>query len=95
MSASSLRVSTVRRLFDHILVVMFENQYRSYCLENPYLRLLAAQGVLVANSHGVMHPSQTNYIGSFSMRRPRASSGFRITAQTGTGASRRSSRTRC
>ena len=52
------------RAFDRVLVLMFENQYRSYVLQNPYMRALAGRGVLVANSNGVMHPSQTNYIAS-------------------------------
>lgn len=50
------------RVFDRVLVIMLENQYRAYALENPYLRSLARQGVLVENYNGVMHPSQTNYI---------------------------------
>ena len=52
------------RAFDHVVVIMFENQYRSYVLENPYLRRLARQGIQLGNSFGVMHPSQTNYIAS-------------------------------
>ena len=55
---------TQQRAFDRVLVLMFENQYRSYVLQNPYMRALAGRGVLVANSSGVMHPSQTNYIAS-------------------------------
>lgn len=53
-----------RRVFDHVLIIMFENQYRSYMLENEYLRDLAAQGIDMRNYFGVMHPSQTNYIAS-------------------------------
>ena len=53
-----------RRAFDHILIIMFENQYRSYVLANPYMRRLARQGIQLGNSFGVMHPSQTNYIAS-------------------------------
>lgn len=55
---------TLGRAFDHVLIVMFENQYRSYALQNPYLRKLARQGIQLANYFGVMHPSQTNYIAS-------------------------------
>lgn len=43
---------------------MFENQYRSYVLENSYFRGLAEQGIELSNYFGVMHPSQTNYIAS-------------------------------
>jgi Phosphoesterase family len=41
---------------------MFENQYRSYVLNNPFFRRLARQGIELGNYNGVMHPSQTNYI---------------------------------
>ncbi len=53
-----------RRAFDHVLVIMFENQYRSYVIANPYMRQLARQGIQLGNFFGVMHPSQTNYIAS-------------------------------
>lgn len=52
------------RIFDHILIIMFENQYRGYVMENPYMRHLAARGIDMANYFGCMHPSQTNYIAS-------------------------------
>lgn len=50
------------RVFDRVLVLMFENQYRSYVLKNPFFRRLADQGIELGNYSGVMHPSQTNYI---------------------------------
>jgi hypothetical protein len=50
------------RAFDHILIIMFENQYRGYVLGNPYMRRLARQGIQFGNYFGVVHPSQTNYI---------------------------------
>jgi hypothetical protein len=52
------------RAFDHVLVIMFENQYRGYVKENPYFARLAREGVELENAFGVMHPSQTNYIAS-------------------------------
>ena len=52
------------RAFDRVLIIMFENMYRGYVIQNPYMRDLAAQGIDLANFHGVMHPSQTNYISS-------------------------------
>lgn len=52
------------RAFDHVLIIMFENQYRSYMMQNAYFRGLAAQGISMLNYFGVMHPSQTNYIAS-------------------------------
>lgn len=59
-----MTISTSRRAFDHVLIIMFENQYRSYVLQNPYMRRLAREGIQLANFFGVMHPSQTNYIAS-------------------------------
>ena len=50
------------RAFDHVLIIMFENQYRGYVLGNPYMRRLARRGIQLGNYFGVMHPSQTNYI---------------------------------
>lgn len=52
------------RVFDHVFIIMFENQYRSYVMENEYFRGLSKQGIDMANYFGVMHPSQTNYISS-------------------------------
>lgn len=52
------------RAFERVLVIMFENQYRSYVLENSYMRRLAKRGIQLGNAFGVMHPSQTNYIAS-------------------------------
>jgi hypothetical protein len=52
------------RAFDHVLIVMFENQYRGYVLQNPYMQRLARQGIDLTGFSGVMHPSQTNYIAS-------------------------------
>lgn len=52
------------RPFDHILIIMLENEYRSYVLRNRFMKTLAAQGIELTNYCGVMHPSQTNYIAS-------------------------------
>ncbi|WNZ60974.1 alkaline phosphatase family protein [Myxococcus sp. MxC21-1] len=52
------------RAFEHVLIIMLENQYRSYVMQNPYFKKLARQGISLRNSFGVMHPSQTNYITS-------------------------------
>ncbi|MBU2713045.1 hypothetical protein KCG35_18415, partial [Zooshikella sp. WH53] len=52
------------RAFEHIIIIMFENQYRSYVLQNPYMQSLARQGIELTQYYGVMHPSQTNYIAS-------------------------------
>ena len=52
------------RLFDHVLIIMFENQYRGYVQHNVYMKQLALNGIELTNYHGVMHPSQTNYVAS-------------------------------
>ncbi len=52
------------RVFDHVLIIMLENEYRSYVLRNRFMRKLAKQGIELTNYCGVMHPSQTNYIAS-------------------------------
>lgn len=41
---------------------MFENQYRSYVLHDPFMRKLASAGIDMRNYFGVFHPSQTNYV---------------------------------
>ena len=51
--------------FDRVITIMFENQYRSYVIQNPFLKKLAAAGADMANYFGAFHPSQTNYLASF------------------------------
>jgi phospholipase C len=48
--------------FRRIVVVLFENASRDTVLANAYMAGLRSQGVFLANSHGVTHPSQPNYI---------------------------------
>lgn len=48
--------AATQRAFDHVLIIMFENQYRGYVMENPYMRRLARQGIQLGNFFGVMHP---------------------------------------
>jgi hypothetical protein len=52
------------RPFDHVVIIMFENEYRSYVRENAYMDALAGQGLDLTASFGVMHPSNTNYVAS-------------------------------
>jgi phosphoesterase family protein len=52
------------RAFDHVVIIMFENEYRGYVHRNPYMRSLAGQGIDMATSFGVMHPSNPNYTAS-------------------------------
>lgn len=52
------------RAFDHVVIIMFENQYRNYVRRNPYMQELASKGIDMATYFGVMHPSNTNYVAS-------------------------------
>lgn len=54
----------MKKAFDKVLIVMFENQYRSYVMKDPYMQKLAAAGCNMNNYFGAFHPSQTNYIAS-------------------------------
>lgn len=54
---------------DHIVVVIFENKYRSSVIGSghaPYLNKLAGAGASMTRSYGVTHPSQPNYLALFS-----------------------------
>jgi len=54
----------MKKPFDRIITVMFENQYRSYAMQNPFLKKLTAAGADMTNYFGAFHPSQTNYLAS-------------------------------
>lgn len=54
----------MQKAFERILIVMFENQYRTYVMQNPFMRKLAAAGACMTNFFGAFHPSQTNYLAS-------------------------------
>jgi hypothetical protein len=54
----------VQRTFGHVLIIMFENQYRGNVMHNDYMdymRNLAAQGIELTNGFGMMPPSQIHY----------------------------------
>lgn len=51
--------------FDRVITIMFENQYRSYVIQNAFLKKLASAGADMTNYFGAFHPSQTNYLASF------------------------------
>ena len=56
----------MKKRFDRIITVMFENQYRNYVIQDPFLKKLAAAGADMTNYFGAFHPSQTNYLASLS-----------------------------
>jgi len=49
-------------VFDHIFIIMLENQLVDAVLGNAFMKQLAGQGSFLSNSFGVTHPSQPNYI---------------------------------
>ncbi len=55
---------------DHTVVVIEENSSYSQIMDmrnsNSYIHALARRGVLFAQSHGITHPSQPNYLALFS-----------------------------
>jgi hypothetical protein len=54
---------------DHVMVVVFENKDAGTVLgasAAPYLNLLARQGAVLTDAHGVAHPSEPNYLALFS-----------------------------
>jgi hypothetical protein len=54
----------MEKVFDRVIIVMFENQYRSYVMQDPFMEKLAAAGCSMNNYFGAFHPSQTNYLAS-------------------------------
>lgn len=54
---------------DHIVIVFEENRAYTHIIGNmaaPYINTLANRGALFAQSYGVAHPSQPNYLAFFS-----------------------------
>jgi hypothetical protein len=49
--------------FKKILHVIFENEYYGWTMNDSYWKLLATRGKLLTNSHGITHPSFSNYAG--------------------------------
>jgi hypothetical protein len=50
------------RHFDHVLVIVLENQDQEVAIRDPYLKSLAGQGANLTDFHGVVHPSYANYL---------------------------------
>lgn len=50
--------------FNHVIVVMFENEYRGLVMQNKTMKRVASLGADMTNYFGTYHPSQTNYIAS-------------------------------
>jgi hypothetical protein len=56
----------MKKLFDRILIIIFENELESAVRENPFMRELESKGVRMSEYYGVAHPSQPNYIAATS-----------------------------
>lgn len=54
----------MKKPFNRVITIMFENQYRSYVMQNAFMKKLASAGADMTNYFGAFHPSQTNYIAS-------------------------------
>jgi Phosphoesterase family len=49
-------------VFDHVLIIVLENQDFEPVWQHPYMHTLATRGSLLAQFHGVRHPSYPNYL---------------------------------
>ncbi|HEV7668404.1 MAG TPA: alkaline phosphatase family protein [Thermoanaerobaculia bacterium] len=50
------------RQFEHVLIIVLENEDQKDVLKNCYMRKLAEAGRLFTNFNGVAHPSYPNYL---------------------------------
>jgi hypothetical protein len=48
--------------FQHVLIVVLENQDYDDVMANPYMKSLAAGGTAFTNFNGLFHPSYSNYL---------------------------------
>ena len=68
-TSSTAQAATTVPVFDHIVLVMFENHAYSQINGSssaPYFNSLASQGAKFTQSYGVTHPSEPNYLAIFS-----------------------------
>ncbi|MEP7217574.1 MAG: hypothetical protein ABI876_01590, partial [Bacteroidota bacterium] len=50
------------REFDHLLIIVLENQNYDKVIASPYMKALADRGTLFSNFNGLFHPSYSNYL---------------------------------
>ncbi|MDB5032921.1 MAG: hypothetical protein JWQ98_162 [Chlorobi bacterium] len=50
------------REFDHLLIIVLENQNYDKVIASPYMKALAGRGTLFSNFNGLFHPSYSNYL---------------------------------
>ena len=58
----ALTPTTQARHFDHVLIVVLENQNYKDVIRNSYFAFLAQQGANFTDFHGLFHPSYSNYL---------------------------------
>jgi acid phosphatase len=69
LASSPAQAAGTVPVFDHIVLVMFENHAYSQISGSgsaPYFNSLAGQGAKFTQSYGITHPSQPNYLAIFS-----------------------------
>jgi phosphatidylinositol-3-phosphatase len=69
VNSSTAQAATSVPVFDHIVLVMFENHAYSQINGSssaPYFNSLASQGAKFTQSFAITHPSQPNYLAIFS-----------------------------
>jgi phosphoesterase family protein len=54
--------------FEHVLIIVFENQDYADVIADPYFASLARRGALFTDFHGLFHPSYSNYLAMISGR---------------------------
>lgn len=67
MACNSKPISEIPRP-DHVVIVMYENHKYSQVVGSPnapYISSLTKDAAVFTNSHGVIHPSQPNYLAFF------------------------------
>ena len=52
--------------FDHVLIIVFENQSYVSAIKDPYLKQLSDEGAHFTDFRGVAHPSYPNYLAMIS-----------------------------
>lgn len=53
---------TVGRVFEHVLIIVLENQDYETVRKHPYMKYLGEQGTLFEQFYGLFHPSYPNYL---------------------------------
>jgi len=69
MQPASATMTNGVPVWDHVVIVVMENHSTTQIMGSsnaPYINSLAAQGTNFTDAHGIIHPSEPNYIALFS-----------------------------